>query len=1493
MHFSDINYYKFSHELNLLTDPSIEVSYNGEQLVLEKTNLPTRRSALGASSQTHRAIIRYLKEHEPWLRNRDLPQLKKMEIKLLETLSGDPSEQEKLSALIEGLTDKVKSNTQQPTDHLPDAAIPLVFRIAKAPEDLEAFKKNVRLVINQYPRYQFGQDLAVYDTTHGKIPAGWNPKNIYEELKEMFEVYQFSLSQDSLENNSTLNELTELRQICEDLMKPLIPVKIGLIIETNALNTENTAMCSHVESFVNQGLPLIVNRYLLGVHETRLKEVLKNSDLYTQAEGPLCVIVPKGQHPEDLGFQHTCLTVMPYTKAKTRTPSANIPQNLKNILKDSNPEGKFARLVFISGHGSYPGFPHALDPSQEGKIAGMSLRDYQESLDALNPVFAVNSSCFFGGNIDHASFPQGIIRCPILVRSTFAISSLALRGDQLLREAEGLLFGKNAFRAGFHFPSQLQQKDMRDVMRKLSKQPRLENLPQVIMPANLKDIPKVPYQVHSSSGSNKAGKTAANTQLLGKNQFLFSEPTTKGLFTIQGSLPAIFLSKGSNSHHLIEQITAPDQSLEKIAGYTFNAFRHSAKETIEPSSKGFFIAKMTCKFNGTLQTLNHVLIKNTPDVREVIFRVEGDHHYYRMQFHLSTKPKGGKIVWEKDDEQELLSPQEAIYEFYETAAKTKASDQTLWNTTAGRAADQNFLEALKENFWSEDVPLEAELLSAVLHNKRLFTKTGEEKKAYSSTLLDKALALLKANSTLSEEDKNRLLRKAVDIASFSDQAQEVQIRLIRMTYTPLMDAVRDGTLGDVETTLKEDPESINAVQLNGANALQIAILLGKEDIAQLLIEKGAQMDAEDRFGITPLSQACLNGQIDIVAKMLKAGLDVKGAAGRKALTCALKNKHAALCSFLLDHQAGIDSPGSLLLDASYLEGRAKLIKQLLNYPAINVNQQTNALKNTPLHVCIHHQDPKSCNLLLTKKANPKMPNSKGKSPLHFAVLYGGDAAQEIIRMLLQHQANINAQDQEGNTPLHQAILKQDLPLIKQLIENGACMDLENKAHFTPLEIASADPALFQEICALKQFDPSSLHALLLKTLERGDLDCAKFLMKQGADINHVFFGLPIIFHYLQKPNVNRAVMQFLIDHAQITARDSEGNTVLHYAVSSTPEAAKMLIHAGISPGSRNLKGETPFSVLANSLFAKEEMLQLFIEQTSALTEKEIRCYAPKMLSTPFKKTFFEKFIFSSSIENPTNSLHRAIFNNDISMVKSLLETHPGIASKEFFGFTALHSVFYFSPGLAIVLVSLLLPSELNTPDASGNTPLHLALKNKDILSAQLLIKAGAKLDAADPQGASPLSLAIQANSEELVANILECPTIDINSASSTSTPLLYALKMDNKNIFELITAKNPNPNYTLKPIIPSPLHFLARSGKKNKHQLAFAEQLLSMGAKIDAVDASFSTPLQVALKNKNLALAKFLIKKGANCRRKNKEEISALEFVEIHRYGALVKMMND
>jgi ankyrin repeat protein len=58
-------------------------------------------------------------------------------------------------------------------------------------------------------------------------------------------------------------------------------------------------------------------------------------------------------------------------------------------------------------------------------------------------------------------------------------------------------------------------------------------------------------------------------------------------------------------------------------------------------------------------------------------------------------------------------------------------------------------------------------------------------------------------------------------------------------------------------------------------ALQVAAYLGKLDVIKILLERGIDRTATNKFGATPLHTACSRKVIDVARILLKAGLSVK------------------------------------------------------------------------------------------------------------------------------------------------------------------------------------------------------------------------------------------------------------------------------------------------------------------------------------------------------------------------------------------------------------------------------------------------------------------------------------------------------------------------------------------------------------------------------------------------------------------------------------------
>lgn len=204
----------------------------------------------------------------------------------------------------------------------------------------------------------------------------------------------------------------------------------------------------------------------------------------------------------------------------------------------------------------------------------------------------------------------------------------------------------------------------------------------------------------------------------------------------------------------------------------------------------------------------------------------------------------------------------------------------------------------------------------------------------------------------------------------------------------------------------------------------------KLEVAELLMEWGANVEATDYHGRTPLHWAAWNAEPASVEQLLEWGANLKARAyspdtGAYNWTplhfAAARNPDAAVVELLLEWGADIaaydDYGATALHRAVQINPNTDIANFLLEHGA---NIEASARNNeTPLHHASWSLKPAMASLLLNRGANIEAQGYDGRTPLHWAALMlgTGEPAVAMVKMLLDRDANIEALDHYNRTPL--------------------------------------------------------------------------------------------------------------------------------------------------------------------------------------------------------------------------------------------------------------------------------------------------------------------------------------------------------------------------------------------------------------------------------------------------------------------------------------------
>jgi len=336
----------------------------------------------------------------------------------------------------------------------------------------------------------------------------------------------------------------------------------------------------------------------------------------------------------------------------------------------------------------------------------------------------------------------------------------------------------------------------------------------------------------------------------------------------------------------------------------------------------------------------------------------------------------------------------------------------------------------------------------------------------------------------------------------------------------------------------------------GRTPLVFAVQNNARDEVELLIAHGADVKAVDTSGLTPLHWA---RNAEVANLLLAKGADVSARAldGHTPLFFAAQHGAKAVVELYLAHGADAGAKTGDGLTSLHVASSGD-VAEILIAKGADVNARTNG-GQTPLQFAAAKGNRGVAELLVANKADVRAADSDGFTPLHAA------KNKDITALLVAKGADVNARSRDGRTPLHMAVDGSAKDAVVLLLAAGADAKAKDDRGITPLHLArsTAIAGMLTEkgadVKARSKQGDTPLHV----AASYGVTPEAKFLQSKGVEIDaRNNAGMTPLFYA-----ANKDVADFLLKQgADVNAKAEDGTTPLFYAHSD--EVAALLAANG-------------------------------------------------------------------------------------------------------------------------------------------------------------------------------------------------------------------------------------------------------------------------------------------------------------------------------------------
>ena len=294
--------------------------------------------------------------------------------------------------------------------------------------------------------------------------------------------------------------------------------------------------------------------------------------------------------------------------------------------------------------------------------------------------------------------------------------------------------------------------------------------------------------------------------------------------------------------------------------------------------------------------------------------------------------------------------------------------------------------------------------------------------------------------------------------------------------------------------------------------LEIAILVGNEEIVETLLSKGAKINFQD--------SSC-NPVVHKAVRYITGETDVEDSCGETPLYKAVERNRKTIVELLLKNGANIEARNGCFKETALIKAVKKenedIVGMLIENGA-NTEARINYINYTPLHLAAEK------NLL------------------------------SIVKILLKNGANIEDEDDKSQTPIYKAIHENNVEIVKIFVTNGAKIDHLDFRDITPIHFAT----LYNKqsiLDILLNMNPDlnlpCYVELLHCAVYKGNLEIAEKLINYGVDVNSKDSDGTLSIHTAIEENKLASVEAtkwLLRKGASLLIRNQEGNNPLECAL---------------------------------------------------------------------------------------------------------------------------------------------------------------------------------------------------------------------------------------------------------------------------------------------------------------------------------------------------------